>query len=306
MCGVVDGGIIDGPVGLRSRPERRRRHLRPGSSTTPCRPPSSEAARSRGVSLHEHLTRVGAAQAVGEHGLLALDWHNGNRSVLVNHELSGLIVGLTVTTTARGRLPRADGGDRVRCAHDRRGVRPRRASRSRSSSWPAGLTKNGLLMQIYADVLRLPLSVIGSEQGPALGSAIHAAVAAGAYRRRARGRGPRWVGSVRRVRAESPATPTATTSCSPSTPTLHDHFGRGGNDVMHTSEAPAPEVAAADSPRRTSPSRVVHDDQLRPSTSLRSGPPARRARGPARRARPLRAGGVDGRATSRRASLAPT
>ena len=44
-----------------------------------------------------------------------------------------------------------------------------------------GLTKNRLLMQIYADVLRLPLSVIGSEQGPALGSAIHAAVAAGAY-----------------------------------------------------------------------------------------------------------------------------
>ena len=44
-----------------------------------------------------------------------------------------------------------------------------------------GLAKNALLMQIYADVTRLPLSVIGSEQGPALGSAIHAAVAAGAY-----------------------------------------------------------------------------------------------------------------------------
>ena len=44
-----------------------------------------------------------------------------------------------------------------------------------------GLVKNKLLMQIYADVTRLPLSVIGSDQGPALGSAIHAAVAAGAY-----------------------------------------------------------------------------------------------------------------------------
>ena len=44
-----------------------------------------------------------------------------------------------------------------------------------------GLAKNALLMQIYADVLRLPISTIASEQGPALGSAIHAAVAAGAY-----------------------------------------------------------------------------------------------------------------------------
>jgi len=44
-----------------------------------------------------------------------------------------------------------------------------------------GLIKNALLMQIYADVTRRPLSVIGSDQGPALGSAIHAAVAAGAY-----------------------------------------------------------------------------------------------------------------------------
>ena len=44
-----------------------------------------------------------------------------------------------------------------------------------------GLAKNALLMQIYADVTRLPLSIIDSEQGPALGSAIHAAVAAGAY-----------------------------------------------------------------------------------------------------------------------------
>ncbi|MCH5678025.1 FGGY-family carbohydrate kinase, partial [Streptomyces gilvus] len=44
-----------------------------------------------------------------------------------------------------------------------------------------GLTKNALLMQIYADVTRRPLSIIGSTQGPALGAAMHAAVAAGAY-----------------------------------------------------------------------------------------------------------------------------
>ena len=38
--------------------------------------------------MHEHLTELAAAQAVGEHGLVALDWHSGNRSVLVDHELS--------------------------------------------------------------------------------------------------------------------------------------------------------------------------------------------------------------------------
>ena len=80
-----------------------------------------------------------------------------------------------------------------------------------------GLAKNPLLMQIYADVLRLPLSVIGSEQGPALGSAIHAAVAAGAYPDVAGGVGGDGQASSRRCTRRSPPTPTATTSCSPST-----------------------------------------------------------------------------------------
>ena len=48
--------------------------------------------------MHEHLTELAAAQAVGEHGLVALDWHSGNRSVLVDHELSGLVVGQTLAT----------------------------------------------------------------------------------------------------------------------------------------------------------------------------------------------------------------
>ncbi len=60
-------------------------------------------------------------QRVGEHGLVALDWHSGNRSVLVDHELSGVIVGQTLATRRRGHLPGAAGGDRVR--------HPRRSSR---------------------------------------------------------------------------------------------------------------------------------------------------------------------------------
>ena len=107
-----------------------------------------------------------------------------------------------------------------------------------------GLTKNPVLMQIYADVLRLPLSVIGSEQGPALGSAIHAAVAAGAHPDV-----PAAAEAMGRVRTapctcRTPLTPIATTSCSPSTPTLRDHFGRGGSDVMHTLKRIRREAAA--------------------------------------------------------------
>jgi L-ribulokinase len=100
--------------------------------------------------------------------------------VLVDHELSGLVVGLTLATRPedvyRALLEATAFGTRVI------------VETFRDSGVPVeefvvagGLAKNQLLMQIYADVTRLPLSVIGSEQGPALGSAIHAAVAAGAY-----------------------------------------------------------------------------------------------------------------------------
>src|SRR5690606_11131314 len=54
----------------------------------------------KGVSLHELLTDKAASQEVGEHGLLALDWHNGNRSILADANLSGMILGQTLTTTA--------------------------------------------------------------------------------------------------------------------------------------------------------------------------------------------------------------
>ncbi len=48
--------------------------------------------------MHELLTEQAAAQPVGAHGLVALDWHSGNRSVLVDHHLSGVIAGLTLST----------------------------------------------------------------------------------------------------------------------------------------------------------------------------------------------------------------
>jgi len=179
MCGVVDGGIVAGRWGYEAG-QSGVGDIFAWFTRTSVPSAYADAARSAGVSLHEHLTRLAADQRVGEHGLVALDWHSGNRSVLVDHELSGAVVGLTLTTRPedvyRALLESTAFGTRVI------------VEAFRGSGVPVeelvvagGLVTNGLLMQIYADVTRLPLSVIDSEQGPALGSAIHAAVAAGAY-----------------------------------------------------------------------------------------------------------------------------
>jgi L-ribulokinase len=94
-----------------------------------------------------------------------------------------------------------------------------------------GLVKNPLLMQIYADVTRLPLSIITSEQGPALGSAIHAAVAAGHYPdvRAAAAK----MGRVERaVYTPDEAAAAVYDELFAEYTTLHDYFGRGANPVM--------------------------------------------------------------------------
>ncbi len=176
MCGVVDGGISPGRYGYEA-----------GQSgvgdifawwAKVGYPASLAEDESR--SPHEVLTELAAQQAPGEHGLVALDWMSGNRSVLVDHELSGVIAGLTLDTRPQ---------DVYRALIEATAFGTRRIIDAfRTSGVPVdsfvaagGLVKNAFLMQLYADVLGLEISVIDSEQGPALGSAIHAAVAAGAY-----------------------------------------------------------------------------------------------------------------------------
>ena len=97
MCGVVDGGIVRGLFGYEAGQSGVgdifawfARNLVPGSYV-------ADAERA-GRSLHEHLTVLCRTQPVGAHGLLALDWESGNRSVLVDHDLSGLILGMTLAT----------------------------------------------------------------------------------------------------------------------------------------------------------------------------------------------------------------
>jgi L-ribulokinase len=230
VCGVVHDGIVPGLYGYEA-----------GQSgvgdifgwfvehAVPAR--YHEEARARGLDVHAHISELAAAQEVGAHGLIALDWSNGNRSVLVDHELSGLIVGLTLATRAedvyRALIEATAFGTRVILDALADAGLP-----ARELFAAGGLIRNPAIMQIYADVTRMPLHLIGSEQGPALGSAMHAAVAAGVHQdiRAAAAE----MGKVRRdayVPDERRAD--AYDLLYEHYLRLHDHFGRGGDDVMH-------------------------------------------------------------------------
>ena len=155
--------------------------------------------------------------------------------MLVDHDLSGVIVGQTLATrpedTYRALLEATAFGTRTIIeAFEASGVPVTELVVA------GGLLKNAFLMQVYADVCRRPLSVIGSAQGPALGSAIHAAVAAGAYpdvhaAARAMGKVERSVYTPDEARAA------AYDALYAEYLGLHDHFGRGGNDVLHRLQA---------------------------------------------------------------------
>jgi len=191
---------------------------------------------------HDRLTELAAAQRPGQHGLVALDWHNGNRSVLVDHGLSGVIVGQTLATRPedvyRALIEATAFGTRTIVEALERGGVP-----VTEFIAAGGLLKNTFLMQVYCDVLRRPISVIDSEQGPALGSAMHAAVAAGAYpdiRAAAAA-----MGKVKRaVYTPDPAASDVYDRLYAVYVELHDHFGRGGSAALHQLRALREEVAA--------------------------------------------------------------
>ncbi|MVA76112.1 ribulokinase [Auraticoccus sp. F435] len=229
MCGVVDGGIVSGQWGYEA-----------GQSgvgdifawyvaqQVPGR--LEAAAAEAGRSVHEHLTELAREQEVGAHGLLALDWHNGNRSVLVDTELSGLVVGLTLATRPedvyRALLEATAFGTReIVEAFVDSGVEVKEFIAA------GGLLKNSLLMQIYSDVLNMPISTVDSQHAPAVGSAIHAAVAAGAYPDVLAASGA--MGQVTEARYQpDPERAARYDEMYADYRELHDHFGRGGSDVM--------------------------------------------------------------------------
>jgi L-ribulokinase len=230
MCGVVDGGIVAGLWGYEAGQSAVgdifawfTRNGVPGEL--------ADEARRRGVPLPQLLDEKAAAQPPGAHGLIALDWEGGNRSVLVDHRLSGAIVGLTLATTApeiyRALLDATAFGTRTIIeTFGAAGVPVTELVAA------GGLIKSAPLMQIYADVLRRPISVIGSDQGPALGSAIHAAVAAGAYPDV-----PAAAAAMGRAKQDAYLPDAGRADVYDELYSeyvrLHDYFGRGGNQVMY-------------------------------------------------------------------------
>ena len=131
-------------------------------------------------SLHVSLSREAATLAPGESGLLALDWNNGNRTILVDTRLTGLILGQTLHTT-RAEIYRAlieATAFGARAIIER--IREYGVPIERVVCCGGIAEKNDLFMQIYADVIGQPMLIAGSPQTPALGSAVAAAVTAGA------------------------------------------------------------------------------------------------------------------------------
>lgn len=230
ICGVVEGGIVAGAYGYEAGQSAVGDifawWLRQGV------PDHYRAeATATGEDLHQLLTRKAAGLPVGAHGLVALDWMNGNRSTLVDHHLSGVVAGLTLDTRPedvyRALLESTAYGTRVIVEAFEAGGIP-----VEEFIVTGGLKKNALLMQIHADVLRRPVSLGTSDQGPALGSAIHAAVAAGAHPD-VRSAADRMGGVQRYVYSPDSARADAYDELFREYRALHDHFGTGTDLLLH-------------------------------------------------------------------------
>ncbi|WP_112182343.1 MULTISPECIES: ribulokinase [Paraliobacillus] len=194
-----------------------------------------EEANRVGLTVHQYLEQKAHAYRPGETGLLALDWLNGNRSVLVDAELSGLIVGLTLQTkpeeiyrtlleaTAFGTREIIDNFHNNGVPVDELYV-------------CGGLPqKNQLLMQIYADVTNRTIKVADSIQTPALGAAMFGAVAAGVENggyKSAVEAAEKMARIKEDVIVPIPENVVIYDKLYQEYVKLHDYFGRGENNVM--------------------------------------------------------------------------
>jgi L-ribulokinase len=234
MCGCVEDGIIPGFFGYEAGQSCVGDHF--AWFMERCAPANyAEEAAARALSLHDLFEEKAAALKPGESGLVALDWWNGNRSVLVDVDLTGMIVGMTLATRPeelyRALIEATAYGTRVIIeAFEANDVKVHEIVAS------GGLPdRNQLLMQIYADVTGRPIKVAGTKQGGAFGSAMHAAVAAG----KAAG-GHATIQEATKAMAwlrdehytPNPAAVTVYNGLFAEYMQLHDYFGRGGNDMM--------------------------------------------------------------------------
>jgi L-ribulokinase len=174
LCGIVDGSVLPGCFGLEAGQSAVGDifnwfvgTVRPGGPA---------------VGSHKALTAAAAKIRPGVSGLLALDWNNGNRTILVDQRLTGLLLGQTLHTTP-AEIYRAlveataFGALTIINRFEKYGVKL-----SEVINCGGIAEKNALLMQIYADVMGREMKIARSGQTCALGSAIAAAVVAGKAR----------------------------------------------------------------------------------------------------------------------------
>ncbi|GIP59225.1 ribulokinase [Paenibacillus woosongensis] len=234
ICGVVEDGIIPGLYAYEAGQPAVGDMF--GWYVKQAVPAYVEReAEQAGVTVHEWLEAGAAKLLPGESGLIALDWWNGNRSNLVNSELSGMMAGLTLQTRPeeiyRALLEATAFGTRhIIEAFEAAGLEVKELYAC------GGLPqKNKLLMQLYADITGREIKIAASTQTPALGAAMFGAVAAGSLRG-----GYDTIEEAARHMAhlqEKSYTPTAVHQAMYDKlyreyRRLHDYFGRGGNEVM--------------------------------------------------------------------------
>jgi L-ribulokinase len=234
MCGVVEDGIILGYFGFEAGQSCVGDHF--AWFVENCVPAEyHEEARARGLDLHALLEQRAAQQKPGEHGLVALDWWNGNRSILVDVDLTGLLLGATLATRPediyRALIEATAFGTRVIVeAFEGNGVAVNEIVAC------GGLPeRNKLLMQIYSDVTGREIRVAATAQAGAFGSAMFAAVAAGEA---AGGYDAIFEAAQHMARLQDvvyrpdPAHKAIYDQLYAEYRTLHDYFGRGQNDAM--------------------------------------------------------------------------
>lgn len=234
ICGVVEDGIIPGLFGYEA-----------GQSAVGdifawfvenCVPADyQQEAKAKNVDIHVLLTEKASKLRPGESGLLAVDWWNGNRSILVDADLTGVILGMTLLTKPeeiyRALIEATAFGTRTIIEDfNEHGVPIQELYAC------GGLAeKNRMLMQIYSDVTGLPIKVAKSSQTPALGAAMFGAVAAGKERGgfesifEAAEKIPRLKDEIYKPIAFNVE---IYDKIYREYKMLHDYFGRGANDVM--------------------------------------------------------------------------
>lgn len=246
MCGYVEDGIVPGFFGYEAGQSCVGDHFAWFAEN--CVPGAYEQeAKARGLDIHRLLEERAARLQPGESGLLALDWWNGNRSVLVDVDLTGMLLGATLATKPeeiyRALIEATAYGTRIIIETlEGNGVPVNEIVAT------GGLPdRNKLLMQIYADVTGRPIHIADTSQGGALGSAMHGAVAAG---KEAGGYDSILEASQHMARLRDEAyQPIAEDKAAydqlyAEYVTLHDYFGRGANDVMKRLKALRAEILA--------------------------------------------------------------